>query len=785
MLASHDLTKTVFKGFNRPVLIINSRSPRFFTSFKPRYFTQSFNYSISHNLALLFLGAVINFLVLIPVSWAESSVVRSGPDQAAALDETEVQALPEVLVESTKKSRSEKVQEIPIAMTVTTGETVEKTFSRDLTDIGYRAPNVQLRELSTFLNTAQFTIRGMGNNSSTPSDEPTVGVFVDGMYLGLNAGSLIDLFDVETVEVLRGPQGTLFGRNVTGGAVLIRHRRPTGQFSIRGATTYGSYDYVRQNLVVEGPVSDQIDTLAGKLGLYYLTKDGYFNNLLNPGDRIGEEDTWLIRPMLTWRPNPGVEATLITEFSHSEGDGPAVRLLQDKFFGTPPPSDKQDLLSDLEPQAEQDVRQVVLDINANVGPGRLTSITGYRDIDTFSQNDTDGTGLPTFHVVDLRVNQTQWSEELRYATPIEDWIEWTTGINIFYQYILNKSRDTAFSGAVTNASRGVMDHSAVGVFSQADLHFWNSLILTLGFRYTYEWKEVAIDSNGGGGCSFSPPFANCMADFMDQHDWNFPSGRVALSWFPQEGIMIYTSWVRSNRAGGYSLRNALPASPGPYDEEVVDAFEVGFKADWWQGRLRTNFAAFYNDYTNMQRTVLNTNLTSQERRNAAEATIKGFEFEVNVVPVEQLQIDGSIGFVDAGFEKYDQLDVNGDSVPDPELAKNLDLLGVPEFTGFLGGNYRIPLESCDLPGEIVLRTSASYTDSYALTETNALFQGSYTLVDSSITYFYTEHLSASVFGRNLFNEQYAYFGVSSVLFDTLWSVQPGRVFGGEVRYAFF
>ncbi len=228
----------------------------------------------------------------------EEETDESSSDSEAVLNASGVYVLPEIFVTATKKARSEAVQDIPASISVYTAETIEDNFVQDLTDIGKITPNVKLDDIGTFPNTTNFFIRGMGITSSIMSDEPAVGIFVDGMYLGTNVASLVDLFDVETVEVLRGPQGTLFGRNVTGGAVLVRHRRPTGEFSIRGKTTVGTYEWVEENLVVEAPVTDK---LAWKLGMLYRDKGGYYDNIVRASSDLGDDRTWLLRPMLTWK----------------------------------------------------------------------------------------------------------------------------------------------------------------------------------------------------------------------------------------------------------------------------------------------------------------------------------------------------------------------------------------------------------------------------------------------------------------------------------------------------
>ena len=720
----------------------------------------------------IFLFFVAHLFLASNVLWAQNDEDSSD----AILNASGVYVLPEILVTSGKKTESEKAQDVPVAISVYTGETIEEDFAVDLTDVGELAPNVKLYDLGTFPNTAMFYIRGMGVSSSIPSDEPAVGIFVDGMYLGINIGSLIDMFDVETVEVMRGPQGTLFGRNVTGGAVLIRHRRPTGEFNIRGQSKVGTQHLVEQKLVVEGPLTD---SLAGKLGIVYRDKDGYFDNLAVPDDDIGDGTTALLRPMLTWKPRQDLEITLIGEFSKFDGDGVAVRSLEDKVFSTPPPSSDHDLTTDLMPRNDYHIEQVVVDINWDIGPGKLTSITGWRQITLHEEVDADGTGNPVFHIHDTTVEQDQFSEEMRYAIAPNDRTELTTGISFFTQNILNESVRDIRNGSTQIAMRSKMDHTSLGVFSQVDFDLLESLTLTLGGRYTWEDKKAYVGSFGG---DVSLDLNSYTYDFVDDDNWNFISGHANLSWRASEHALLYSSWTRGFRSGGFNIRNALPASPGPYDKEKVNAYEIGLKADWLEGRLRTNLAGFYNMYTDLQRTVLSPSL-SQEKLNAADATIAGFEVELSFLPTRYLQIDASLGYVNAEYDEYEGLDVDGDGITDPDLAEDLDFAFVPEWTAYLGGVYYVPLP-WRLGGNLELRASASYTNRYALTEKNKLFQGSYTLVNANASYvFSNEKFKFSVFGRNLLDERYANFGANSSLFDIEYA-QPGATGGVALSFEF-
>ncbi|MCP5007814.1 MAG: TonB-dependent receptor [Planctomycetes bacterium] len=700
-------------------------------------------------------------------------------DSKPILDASGTYVLPEVIVTAArKKSRSEAIQDVPAAISVYSGETIEDNFIRDLTGIDRMAPNVKMDDIGTYPNSSNVFIRGMGVTSSIPSDEPTVGIFVDGMYLGTNIISLIDLFDVESVEVLRGPQGTLFGRNVTGGAVLVRHRRPTGKFGIRGKTTVGTYEWVEQNLVVEAPVTDK---LAWKLGMLYRDKGGYYDNTLNSSDDLGDDRTWLVRPMFTWKPTENLEVTVIAEFSDFEGDGVPIRLLKDKnpIFPETPSTSSKSLITDMEPDADYHTEQIVVDINWNIGPGKLTSIAGYRQYKTSIEIDADGTGNVIFHSKGTN-QQDQFSEELRYAMSFFDRIDLTTGVNFFTQNVKGAATRNILNGISKLAGDNFLDQYSVGFFSQGSVDLTDTLTLTLGGRYTWEEKDVKIASWKGDR---TPDLTGFTYDFIDQERWDFVSWHGSLDWHPTDDITLYASTTRSFRSGGFNLRNTLPASPGPYGKERVDAFEVGIKADWLNGRVRTNLTGYLNDYKDLQRTVVGSNV-EQEVLNAADATIKGFEAEITILPFDNFQLDFTLGYTDAKFDKYEGLDVTGDGVPDPKLAKHLDFMNVPDWTAYLGGAYFIPIP-WEFGGELELRASASYRDSFPITEKNELRQNSYTLVDASMSYsFFDEHFKFSIFGKNLLDEHYTHFGLSNSLFDVEFMTRQGATGGIELSFEF-
>ena len=396
-------------------------------------------------------------------------------DQADAPEQGGV-SIEEVLVTATKKSEAEGAQHVPIALTAWNAEQLESRFTKDLHSLSYAMPNVALEDIGTIKGTANFSIRGLGVNSSIPSIDPTVGVFVDGMYLGVNAGMVFDLFDLDGIEVLRGPQGLLFGRNVTGGAVLVRTRRPTNDFSmdLKLATT-DDYDSVAAGSI-SGPLVK--DRLAARLTAYYNDDQGWFTNRAT-GNDYGASSTLLVRPSLAWTPTENVD--LIVRYEHGEidgDDGPASqnRALFDRHSFDFTVNEDAGYLN-------VDWDQAIAEFNLHVpfGDGTITNILGWRDYTSDSGVDIDGTLNLAFHAR-IKTLQDQLSDELRYAgrfgrTSLTAGLYWfTQDIDYFENRILA-------GGAVNSTLGGTQNQDTYGAFAQADIGLGSAFVLTLGARY--------------------------------------------------------------------------------------------------------------------------------------------------------------------------------------------------------------------------------------------------------------------------------------------------------------
>ena len=396
-----------------------------------------------------------------------------------------------VTVTATKKANVENVQDVPVAVTAFNSDTLDALNVRDLGSLSYSTPNVNLADAGTSRGVANFSIRGLGINSSIPSIDPTVGVFVDGVYLGTNSGVVLDLFDLDSVEILRGPQGILFGRNTTGGAVLINTGNPTPDFHWKARASVETPiddDRGGPNSTLQATVSGPLveGKLNGKLGVYYNFDDGYFKNLYN-GDNQGEAQTSIVRGALEWTPTDDITVLGKVERFDTRGDGPAAQnrglFDRDSFdFSINNPG-----LQD----SEATFATLRTDVDVDFGNGRITNIIGYRDVEGATSGDIDSTPLTLFHST-TESSQEQFSEELRYAGTFGK-ADVTVGGFYFTQEVgYTEVRSLPTLSAATFYGGGRQDHNVYGLFGQVDYAVTERLTAIFGLRYGYEEKDADI-----------------------------------------------------------------------------------------------------------------------------------------------------------------------------------------------------------------------------------------------------------------------------------------------------
>lgn len=656
--------------------------------------------------------------------------------------------LEEVLVTVRKKAAAESLQGVAVAATVFGADQLDALFVKSIGDLTTLAPNVQFRDAGSQRAVQNFFIRGMGLTGSAPSDEPTVGIVQDGVYWGVNYGANPDLYDLESIEILRGPQGTLFGRNVTAGAVNLTTKR-AGYETTYGAEMLAGTD---ERFDVAGHVGGALieDKLAGRLSVQSRTlNDGYVDNRVS-GNKFGELKSWVARGSLLWDVADNFDVTLMVE-SYSDDSDPSVPFGVEtegtlaSARGYVQPDDDWDVALDVEGHAKTDVNFYMLEANWEVGNGVVTSISGYRDVDNDVQMDTDGTEFQLFDV-GFQMKQHQFSEELRYASNFSEVFDLTVGLYYFTQKWDYGEQRRFVDGSNLVASSSTLKHDSSAAFATLDYHINESWTLNVGGRYSME-KKKAITAPFGS-CDFYQP-TNCTFGDSDDKDWSNFSPSTSLTYNLDDDSIIYGSYSRGFRSGGFTLRGS--ALTDPYDEEVVDAFEVGTKTTLNDGKIRLNVAAFYNEYGDLQRSTIDPATALATTRNAAEATIWGLELELTALLSDGIVLGVYYGYTDPSYEKYDGFDTDGDGIPNPE-AKNLDFARVPKNEGTVSLTYETLTYDW---GSVISNARYSYSDGYYLDDQNTFEVNSQELVKASVQWVSpSSQWTVALVGNNLTDEKY-------------------------------
>lgn len=703
---------------------------------------------------------------------------------SAALAQDEAQpeedsAFGTIVVTATKKANAQDVQSVPLAVTAFGAAQLEDQHVRTLDNLGYSAPNVQLDDVGTAPGFANFSIRGLGINSSIPSIDPTVGVFVDGVYMGISAGILFDTFDLEGVEILRGPQGLLFGRNVTGGAVVVRTSTPdpSGDLKVEGRVALETGLNKIASAVVSTPLIE--DKLAAKLAVYYNDDDGWFTNQFNGNKDFGAAETLILRGALNFTPTDTVQIIGRYERGRVRGDGAVV-----SNFGLFPRESFGISVND-EGVTRNDWNQATLEINIDTGfgDGKITNILAYRDFSAFVSSDIDSSPNFTFHA-DTLTRQDQWSNELRYAGTFGDF-EVTTGVYYFKQNIDYIELRKLAGGALRISGGGRQDQNTLGVFFSTDWRVTDTFTLSGGLRYSWEEKKVEVRNLQGNLCDPVGTRTCSSYGFNDEESWQDPTFRLGAQWEPTADTLVYGFFARGFRSGGYNFRNGNPAEdPGPFDAEKQNSWELGVKHDFGDV-LRLNVAAFHNTVFGLQREIILPVLplgTTQVIRNSADLRLQGIEAEAVLRIGDHLTINGQLGYTDANYKKI-FFDLTGDRV----INERDFALAPPRLAPWTYGGSLNFAHDTRGGAEVTARLGYAHRDAAWSNDNNTGLLSAADMVDANLALESANgHWKFSIYGLNLLNDQ-TEGNVSPLPFfagSTFSSINKGRVIGAEmiVRY---
>jgi len=752
--------------------------------------------------------------------FAIAIVVALGGLLPAGLSNAQVatpQALQEVVV--TARKREENLQDVGAAVVAVSSEQLRLRVDEDLQGFANAAPNVIIDDLQQGPGSpAAISIRGIGTTDVEKNFDPTAGVVVDGVFIGVNSGAMVKALDLQSVEILRGPQGTLFGRNSIAGVINIARQRPAFELGGQLQVGYGNYNALQLEGHVSLPVSDQ---LAFKLAAALNDRDGWFYNR-TLGRDSGQQKFVSFSPSLLWRPTENLEFYYRFDRNEQDQDSNTVLNLAQadqvfcSYYGqcapnltTPQSGDRYSVLQD-EPgnDAFFDSDMHVFNARWDVRPGyRLEYLFGSFGTEEQVTQDWDGTPLTLYHT-DRPATWKQRSHELRLTHVTDDPLSYTVGAYYWkseYRIDLlsyigfgdflgfwacppppsGQSRVPCF---VLPVPQTVAQHTeSIAGFFEADYRFADSWTLTLGGRYTRDEKDSGlIDAQ-------MPQLAiRGNLDNPFEESWSEFTPKVSLRYRYSPDLMLFGLYSKGFRAGGFSGRpNSYEAASVPYDPETVDNFEVGFKSEWMDNRLRLNASAYFMKYKDKQeeQSVPASQGTGQQTIvfNASTAELRGIEVELLAMPTDGLTLAVSLGLLDSEYTSFTELDA---STPDPNDVVDISYLKLrraPELTATVTPTYEWPA----FGGTMTAQVSWHYVDDVELTFYNSpqSHNPSQQTVDASLGYGRGNTI-ISVWGSNLTDEDswsQAYDVATSRLFPGLWTyttVRPPRTYGLRISQKF-
>lgn len=698
-------------------------------------------------------------------------VANSAPSPAPASD-----------IVVTARRRTERAQDVPIALSVVGAEQLGLRGDYRLDQVQQLVPSLQVFSFNP--RNTNINIRGLGSNVALTNDglENGVGVYIDNVYYGRVGQSQFDLVDLASVEVLRGPQGTLFGKNTTAGAINITSRLPGFQWHADGQVDVGNYDYRQVRGSLTGPLVDGL--AAFRLSAAYTSRDGFLYDTTTRR-RVHDYENATVRGQLLITPASTLTIRLIGDWGQQDqaccinlpvrtfatyDNGAAIantfvqRLARFPNY-TPPPIDPFARTTDANSpfQANMDTWGVSGQIDYDLGGAALTAITAVRHWDWFPRNDSDLTALSINTQNHILNFQRQVSQEVRLASTGTRSVDWLIGAYYFRQVVRGYSRaefgsDAALAlypsdnqtvaGIATNGllSAGRSDpHTKSGaLFGQGTWHIAPTLSLTAGLRYTHEdkWGSYANDrlvaqpTTGLTAAQIARVAAirNALAPiqaFSVDTDDDSVSGLATLGWKPGDDILVYATYSRGAKSQGLNLTN-LPVGVDPVVRpESVDNYETGLKSQFLNRRVTLNLAAYQTNVRDYQTTivqqVIGTNTYINYIANIPKVRSRGFEGDLAVHPADWLSLTGSIAYTDATYRDYP----NG---PTPVEALNPTaaspggtplrdfsgqrLAGVPKWAASVGGDATRAIGNA---AEAYLHGDWSYRSSYYTVASNSRY----------------------------------------------------------------
>ena len=651
----------------------------------------------------------------------------------------------------TARRREENLTDVPGSVTAIGEDVLSSLGATEIGDIQSNVPNVVLHE-GDAQNTVAY-IRGVGQLDSLAFADPGVGIYLDDVYLGRAQGSFLDVFDVERIEVLRGPQGTLYGRNTIGGAIKFVSKAPSEDPEFYAKATVGSYNQTDFAAGVSGPVAG--DKLLGKAAIAYLKRDGYADNSVD-GEDDGDRDTFAWRTSLLAKPSDKFEILFSADGSMDSPDTSRTPARETSVFGLfDPNADPFKVDADFNGLNDLDVWGVsgraTWEISDQLS---LISTTAYREMAYDTHLDLDATSAPLFGVFVFE-DQNQFSQELQLTYEADTW---TLVSGVYYFDEEDVTESGIFGPGIAFVSNSINDQetTAYAVYGDLSYDVTDRLSISAGLRLTEEEKAFQRVQEFFDAATPLVPMIGTgfrLTDVDTSETFSNTSPKFSVSYDLDEELTGYVSVSRGFKSGGFDGRSNSGFEAQPFDAETLTAYEAGMKGRLAGGSVYFSAAAFLNAYEDLQVS----SFTQQDGvfaalfTNAAEAQIAGFEIEGSWQASDALRVDYALGYLDAQYDEF--LGENGEDVSDELTPAN-----APDWTGRIGAEYRTSISPST---EMVLTGAAAYRGEVypTVSSSEVLRQEGYTLFDASIGFEFVDgRYTLALVGRNLSDERYRTHG---------------------------
>lgn len=733
----------------------------------------------------------------------------AGADEAAAPQSASppTASLGDIVV--TARRRDERAQDVPIALTVVNEELLDRTGAYNVGQITQLAPSVQLLT-SNPRNTA-ITIRGLGASYGLANDglEQGVGIYVDQVYYGRPATATLDFVDLDRIEILRGPQGTLFGKNTTAGALNITTRDPSFTPEGQAELSFGDYGFLQAKATFSGPIVD--DKVAARFSVVSTRRDGVLDNVTT-GTKQNSQDSISLRGQLLFQPTDQLRVRLFADYADLTPEcctqvyvtaGQTLKPAAQQFAAlaagrgyAPASTNPYDRLADVDSgiQADQIHRGVSAIVDYDFGWATLTSVSAWRAWDWGPQNDRDYTALDITRQSANPSWQDQWSQELRLSSNGNHRIDWTGGLYAFHQavethgvteygadatyWLLSPSLPDALLDGYTVFNDSRIETDSYAVFGQLTWNITDRLHLTPGLRYTYEEKSGTYAATTTGGLATTDAtlisrrlgIARPQAYDAEISDDDL-SGQVSLSYDFSDDVLVYGSAARGYKSAGINMAG-IPNLPSGQPSltnavvkpEVVTTYELGLKTQGFDRRVTANLAAYRTDVEDFQANVVDSGPGALRGylANAEKVVIQGIELDAVARPNERLDLYANVAWTDAKYDSFANgpcpLERIGTSTVACDLSGK-DLPGVSPWAASVGGEVHGNGGFLGLPGQFYGGADASFRSTYnsdASVSRYTEIEG-YTILNLRAGFRADNGWEASVWVRNALDEDYLQF----------------------------